>query len=116
MAGFKFQPMGVLSFPITNEKDELIKLYEVKVGSENFLQLITEKGAAIMRSADKLGDGEYKSLLESIKDFIDLVFGAGEFDFLYDKFERNPFAMLALVAAVTKLGKSEMESKLSAYV
>lgn len=113
MAGFTFKPMGDITFPIVNENDEMIKTYTIKTGTEDFLKVVTDKSAAILEGASS-----YKSeaLMSAMKDFIDLVFGAGEFEFLFNAFNKNPFAMLALVAEVSKLGKSELEKKMKAYV
>lgn len=116
MAGFCFKPMGDIQFPITNEKGELIKLYTLRVGTEDFLRLISEKGAACKMAGLRLSGGEYTPLLDALKEFIDFALGPDQFDLLYNHCDRNPFAMLELVGEMMKVSNAEVEGRLKAYV
>ena len=116
MASFVFKPIADVPFVITDEAGNEIKRYVLKAGSEDFFRLVVEKGSGIMRKSAELSNGESDGFLQSMKDFIDYCFGAGEYDDLYSAFGRNPFAMLELTAEICKLGREEIDKKMKKYV
>jgi len=106
MAGFKFKATKI-DFPIVNENDEMIKHYIIDVGSEQFLRDVTAKGKSVVAELETIGKDDIDKSKESLKGFIDIVFGIGEFDFLFEKFDKNLFAMIELV----KIASKEIENK-----
>jgi hypothetical protein len=99
--GFKFQPLNKLVFPIVDESDAPIKTYDIDIGSEQFLRAIIERGKAVIDGARTVQDGDADSLIQSIKVFISHTLGDKEYDFLFARFDKNIFAMIELVNAVT---------------
>ena len=49
------------------------------------------------------------------EEYIDLVLGAGEFDFLYEKFGRNVFAAVELTRALTDTLNGAWEKRVSVH-
>lgn len=116
MGGFKFQPVAKEKFSITNENDELIKEYEFDFGSEDYLRALTEKGKKILDGSKDLSNGNLDELKNSMKEYIDFILGAKEFDFLYEKFNKNLFAMIQLIAAIFAIGKKRLTDKLQEQI
>ena len=112
--GFKFSPIQKIDFPIVNENDEPIKAYTLDVGSESFVRAMIEKGARIVQLAKDIAerpDG-YEMLAAALREFIDFSLGAGEYDFLFEKFNRNIFAMIELSRAITSEGGKALDAKM----
>ena len=111
--GFKFQPIKKISFPIVDENDAPIKTYTLDVGSDAFVRAMLDKGAEAVRIARNFESDRsaYDSLVSALRDFIGYALGEGEFDFLFERFEKNIFAMIELVRAVTYEGAKALEAK-----
>ena len=114
MSGFKFQPIAKIKFPIINENDEPIREYILDAGSETFMRSLTEQGKKILTGAENMKEGAFDGIADSVKEYIDFVFGVGEFDFLYKKFDNNFYAMIQLVTAIVRTGYSELKKKADA--
>lgn len=113
--GFKFKSTK-LSFPILNENDEVIKNYTLDFSNKDFLREAMKSGKEALQRIENVDKDNLDNAEESLKVFIDLVFGDGEFDFLYKNFENNFFAMVELMRAVTELMQEKIAQKTSAYV
>jgi hypothetical protein len=118
MGGFKFKASSI-NFPITMDDDVgnevLVKTYTIDVGREDFLRSVVDRGRKVVAEVEAgTGIGIDKSI-ESMREFIDAIFGAGEFNFLYDKFGKNLFAMFELVRCVSKEIESKWSERTAAY-
>lgn len=112
--GYKFRSTKI-SFPIIDENDAEVKTYTVDIGSEQFLREISTKGKQLVAELDNIDKEDFSQINTSLKSFIDLVLGAGEFEFLYDRFDKNLFAMIELVRALTDDIDKKMKERLSVY-
>ena len=74
-----------------------------------------EKEEAI---SEKLKNADGKTISESvgnIREYVDLVLGSGEFDFLYERFGRNVFAAVELTRALTDTLNTSWKNRLSIH-
>ena len=112
--GFKFSPIQKIAFPIVDENDAPIKTYTLDVGSDGFVRAMVEKGSAVVRIAREFENDPagYDKLVASIKDFISYSLGDGEYEFLFNRFGKNIFAMIELVRAVTYEGAGALKKRM----
>ncbi|HRV29263.1 MAG TPA: hypothetical protein P5522_10830 [Spirochaetia bacterium] len=113
MAGFKFQSTK-LNFPIVDENDNVIKGYSVDVGNESFLRGVMKKGREVVAEIDS-AENDIDRSKNQIKDFVDTVLGVGEFEFLYERFGQNLFAMVELVHALSREIEGVWKKRTSIY-
>ena len=113
MAGFKFQT-SKFSFPISDENDNEIKTYVIDIGNESFLRSILTKGKEVIDDVSS-NENDIDASKKTLKSFVDLVFGEGEFNFLYEKFGQNLFAMIELVRAISKEIEAKWKNRVSVY-
>ena len=111
--GFKFSPIKKIEFPIVDENDVPIKAYTLDVGSDSFVRAMLDKGALVVRIARDFTNNPsaYDDLVGAIRDFIGYSLGAGEYDFLFEKFGKNIFAMIELVRAITAEGNKALSER-----
>lgn len=112
--GFKFSPIQKIDFPIVDENDAPIKTYTLDVGSEAFVRAMVEKGGNVVRIGRdfETDAAAYDKLTAAIRDFISYALGDGEYDFLFDRFGKNIFAMIELVRAVTYEGAGALKKRI----
>ena len=112
--GFKFQPIKKVEFPIVDENDAPIKSYTLDVGSEPFVRAMLDKGALVARIGRDFMDNPaaYDELVAAIRDFIGYALGAGEYDFLFNRFDKNLFAMIELVRAISNEGSKTLSDRM----
>ena len=112
--GFKFSPIQKIAFPIVDENDAPIKTYTLDVESDGFVRAMVEKGSAVVRIAREFENDPagYDKLVASIKDFISYSLGDGEYEFLFNRFGKNIFAMIELVRAVTYEGAGALKKRM----
>ena len=115
MADFVFSPIPRIPFRIENEKGELVKEYSIDAGSDSYFRAMIDKGRKVFDSANGLvsGASSYDGLKDALKDFLDYSFDSpGEYEFLYDAFNKNVFALVELTRAVTKKGQAAIDAKM----
>ena len=112
--GFKFSPIQKIDFPIVDENDAPIKSYTLDVGSEQFVRAMLDKGALVARIGRDFMDNPaaYDELVAAIRDFIGYALGAGEYDFLFNRFDKNLFAMIELVRAISNEGSKTLSDRM----
>jgi len=115
MAGFKFVNSENVVFPITNENDEPIKSYTFNFGNEDFLRRVKEADVRLKENNEKFIAGDIDALLVFCKTTIDSVLGDGEFDFLFDKFDKNVYATFALIAEIFTSVKEHQNKRFDKY-
>jgi len=113
MADFKFKSSKV-KFDIVNENDEQIKEYIIDVSNEEFVREIKNKGKETFEAIEATEKDDFDKAKQSMKYFIDLVLGKDEFDFLYEKFDRNIFAMMELTKALSEKINVNWSARMSA--
>ena len=111
--GFKFSPIQKIDFPIVDENDAPIKSYTLDVGSEPFVRAMLDKGALVVRIARDFTNNPsaYDDLVAALRDFIGYALGDGEYNFLFVKFNKNIFAMIELVRAITAEGNKALSER-----
>ena len=111
--GFKFSPIKKIEFPIVDENDAPIKSYTLDVGSDSFVRAMLDKGALVVRIARDFSSNPaaYDDLVAALRDFVGYSLGAGEYDFLFGKFDKNIFAMIELVRAISAEGNKALSER-----
>lgn len=115
MREFKLQ-QRTIDFRISDENGGLIKEYKVSVGNESFLRDIMTRGKAVVAEIESIDKNDLSQSVDAMRKFVDLIFGNGEFDLLYEKFGRNVFGMIDLVGAISEEITAKWKERTSAYV
>lgn len=107
MSEFNFKPCPLIPLIIKNENGEIIKTYSLNVSSEEFVSSLVSSAKSI---EENFKAGNIEIVKDSIKNHLVKSLGVDDFDFLFESFQKNIFALISLSSHIAKMATDHINA------